>query len=158
MDISTENTDEISVIKYLAFFAFIYFSVIMVGDFLIIYFEIDRNIGLSLGLLMASGFVTGARFVTDNKRCPSKKEKQKLIWGSLLISIIVSVLAAVLMIYINAGFEGIKSLQGMLTIPGLYWITAIVMLILIYWGVLALSYGWGTRKFAETQKISGIKK
>lgn len=154
MNIINTNAANVTIRRYLRLFAFVYFCASIVGDLLIIYFEIDRNIGLSLGMLMASAFITGAKFVMDKKRCPEKEERQKLIWGSLLLSIVISVIVPLLMIYVNVGLEGIKSLAALLAIPQLYWIIAVAIMTLVYWIVLTLSYGWGVKKFADTQNLS----
>jgi len=82
---------EIKIKKYGIIYAFLFVIVIILLNTLALVFEFD-NSGNIVGALFTSAGFTISKFVKDNKRIPSKIEKSKLIWISIIASWLIIIL------------------------------------------------------------------
>lgn len=140
-------------LKYLSLFAVFYIVTSLVASFILQYFEIERNFGISIGILIASAMAVSNKFVADESRVPARSEKHILIWGSIAISIVVSIIGLVLIAAIeNIPVGEIFAIFAQVPLSFL----AIGMLLVTgaYWLILFFCYGRGAKAIAKSRKIN----
>ena len=79
MDHSMDQGIEVK--RYIGKFSMVY--IVGTIGFAIVFglLDVDGNVGLPIGVLMASALYAGGQFIKDQKRLPSDDEKSRLIWG-----------------------------------------------------------------------------
>jgi hypothetical protein len=130
--------------KYLGVFAAVFISVILLA--MLVLYLLDVNPGGSIEIVevFVATFFTVMVFVRDNKRLPTREERQKLVWLSFIVSLLL-VLIPVICFLAYLGFSyGLSDLmQGiaefMPKLPVFVWILIAVFTISlsylsVYWG------------------------
>ena len=106
----------------------------------------DLPSGTSMTCLIVGGFSAAASFVKDRQRVPYATEKKTLVWGCLIASIIVSIIATLISIVVFP--ETLAFLKmAMAQLPVWIWLIAIAFTLLIHYLILALSFGWMAKRF-----------
>lgn len=146
MDHSTAN-----MAKYLGIFGLIYLGTLIVITVIFSFFEGASSSVVNLVMLYLSGQLTAMKFVKDEKRLPEKAEKRKLIWGSVLLSLILPILLAGAGIWLGAGAGGFEQFAALGNIPSFFWALIILVVVLIHWGLLSLAYGRALKKNAPSE-------
>lgn len=120
------------------------------------YFDLDHSTGASIGVLLGAAMYAVGKFIQDNKRIPSKKEKSKMVWTSFLISWVVSILLLVAIVLILGGGRGLGELAQLAEELNITIITgSIIFVSLLYLAVLYYSYGGLAQKQYEGLKKKG---
>ncbi|WP_444916564.1 ABZJ_00895 family protein [Microbulbifer sp. JMSA003] len=145
--------DQVRLGKYAFRFAAIYLLLLVGMAIVLSILEIDSNSGATMGALMGSAMATAIKFVQDNKRPPTKSEKNRLALISLLASWIVSLL--LMSILLLAGSPGAEILESIKSVNLMIIITIVVVLSLIYFLVLSFSYGYLAKKQYEAMLKQG---
>ena len=147
----TDQTSGANIGKYLILFTITYIIVSVAASVAMQFLELDRNIGLSIGILIGSAFFIVNKFVADNSRAPTKGEKHMLIGGSLVAVIAVSVLG----LFVISLIEGVpfgEMLTVFTQIPLSYLAIGAAVILGVNWLVLNLVYGYGATKIIESRK------
>jgi uncharacterized membrane protein len=148
MEINMENTVDIN--KYIVKFGILYTIGIVVVTAILYAIDIDGNSGVSIAILMASAMYTAIKFIQDNKRIPNKSEKTKLVWSSLAVSWLLSVILFVALILFMEGFQGLAVISELIAELNTFLLLAILVLVsLIYLALLSWSYGGLAKKQYE---------
>lgn len=136
--------------KYTFYFALCYGAAMLITGIIISFFDLPG--GTSVACLVAAGFAAAMKFVQDQQRAPEAAEKKQLIWGCLIASVAVSVLASMVSLIIFAETADFFSMLS--TVPLWIWVIAILFTLLIHYFILALSFGW----FARWNQKNMLKK
>jgi uncharacterized BrkB/YihY/UPF0761 family membrane protein len=139
----------VSLGRYWLIFAGSYVGVMVLVNILIHGFDLDLGSSANMTMLFAAGYISATKFVTDHKRAPDADEKRKLVWGSLSIAVLISVVAVGLLLLIvgeNVS-TGLTQLLGGL--PTIAWMIIIAVVLLLHYFILSLMYGWAARNYAE---------
>ena len=120
--------------------------------------DIDSNTGASIGVLFGAAIYAVGKFIQDNKRVPNKQEKSKLVWSSVAISWLVSLLLMFVYILFLDGAKGLADVTQMVAgINTMILFGVVVFVTLLNWAVLSYSYGGlAKRQFASLQKKGKI--
>lgn len=151
-----QQNQSVNSVKYLFLFAVFYIVTSLIASFILQYFELERNFGISIGILIASAMAVSNKFVSDENRVPARSEKHILIWGSIAISIVVSIFGLVLIAVIeNIPLGEIFAIftqvplsflaVGMLLVTGAYWL------------ILFFCYGSGAKIIAKSRNVGSEK-
>ncbi len=146
----TETQQQTNVRRYIGWFALIYVGATIIVGIVLSYLEIDRNIGVGIGVLMASSFFVSNKFIEDERRVPTKTEQRKLVWGSIFVLIAFSLFVLGLMFVgsMMSGDDTSAILQGL---PVMYLLIAVVVMVGIHWLILNFIYGGGSKKLAASK-------
>lgn len=125
---------------YLIFNAIFYLGQIIIA---LVGYVLDINIGTgaSMGAIVAGGIVAGRSFCIDHGRLPSSGEKWRLVIGSFLINVAVSVAltAAALVFVPTARLLAAEIVESVGLVPlGLI----VVVVTAVYIGVMYFSFGF----------------
>lgn len=147
-------TSDISIKKYLGIFALTYSVSAIALTAISFWLDLSNNTGTSIAILLVAAMVTSGIFVKDNKRVPSKSERNRLLWGSFgaswLISIILTLI--VLALFTNKT-EQAALLELML---GLGWIIiglVVLFVSVLHWFILFLVY-----KLTAKRQLAALEK
>jgi len=121
-------------------------------------FDIDSNTGASFGVLIGAAVYAVSKFIQENKRVPNKQEKSKLVWSSLAITWVVSLLLMAAFVFFLEGAKGLADLtQLVIELNTMILLGVVVFVTLLNWAVLSYSYGGlAKRQFASLQKKGKI--
>jgi peptidoglycan biosynthesis protein MviN/MurJ (putative lipid II flippase) len=146
----------VSVVPYVALFSTVYAGLLLMLNAIVYGLNVDIGSSASVAMLLGAAYSTIAKFVSEHKRTPKKSERQKLIWGSILASFIVSliVVATVLMLVANpAMWEELDQLFQQISVG--VWLGILVLATLLQYIVLSLVYGWGAKHIARRLPATG---
>ena len=146
MNTNVNEASPTSVFGYVVIFSILY-SLFMAGiQLLVNIYGIDPGASSNIVILMVSALVATAKFVYDNKRPPEKVEKRKLIWLSILSSMMISVLFAMLLLAVAGDENVVDNLFRVLaSLNGLTWSGILLTVILINYVVFRVNYGLAAR-------------
>ncbi len=123
----------------------------------IFYFlDLDGGSGASIGALIGAAMYSSGKFIEENKRIPNKVEKSKLVWLSLLLSWVVSIILVVIFVLVFDGFEGLFELSNLMlelnaiVIFGILFFVSLLHFLALYW-----CYGGLAKKQCEGLKKKG---
>jgi hypothetical protein len=101
----------------------------------------DSGATLTFAALIAAVYFSASKFVSDQKRIPVSGERLRLVFFSLLSSLGVSAMLAVIG---QIGLLG--QLPGIIANIGVGTVAAVAMIgLLLYFAVLWFSYGWSAK-------------
>ena len=123
-------------------FAFLVLNVLLVGFFAVT--GMSANAGVSIGALIGAALFAGQGFVRQHQRLPLRGEQSKLIFGSLAMSIVVSLLlVAGASVVLTGGLMAIAGSWKTITesVSAAFLLIATVTILLIYLVTLWISYG-----------------
>jgi hypothetical protein len=144
------ENNNISVIRYIALFSAVYAGLMLLLNAFVYGFNIDIGSSANIAMLLGAAYGAIIKFVSDQKRMPSKSEKQKLIWGCILSSFAISlaIVATVLISMVSpSAWEELKDLLHQISIP--VWLGIFLLVTLLYYAVLNFIYGWGAKQLAK---------
>lgn len=148
----------IEVRRYIGKFSIVY--IVGTIGFAIVFglLDVDGNFGLSIGLLMVSAMYAVGQFIKEQKRLPSELEKSSMIWGSLGVSWLLSILFTSLSTILLAAMGEKSEISGYFGELGLFYaIVVIFFTSLLYIGLLSWCYGGLAKKqFAALEKKGKI--
>jgi hypothetical protein len=150
------NGSDVSILRYLGNFVLIYIFLLVLVSVALSLFGSDTNPGLSIVTLGATGGLVMNLFIKRERRPPSLSEKNKLIWGSLMIAFIVDIIVFVVLLMFG-GLEGRlgsgnRDLLIMITIGTLLFVC------LISYFALRWVYGSQAEKYSEQYEKKMIGK
>ena len=118
------------------------------------FLNLENNSGASIGVLIGAAMFSAGKFIQDHKRVPDKKEKSRLVWTSLAISWLVSIVLLIASVLIFDGQQGLNDLSLLIQELNALIITGIIVFLsLIQFLVLSFSYGYLAQK-----QYTGLKK
>ena len=82
----------ISMKKYILWFSISYFVSSVVAGGLGFYFDIDGNVGVAVGICLASAYVSVQCYIKDHGRALSKSEIWRVTWGSWGSSLLMTLI------------------------------------------------------------------
>lgn len=148
----SQQAQKTDIAKYLSLFGIAYIVMSIIASLIIQYFEVDGNIGLSIGILVVVTMFVAHKFVSVEKRVPSKAEKRSLVLGSLAIVLLVSALGMVVVALIEKiPLEELALV--FVELPALYLMIGIFVVVGLYWLILHFAYGIGSSKIAQSKNI-----
>ncbi len=93
-----------------------------------------------MGAVVAGAIIAGRAFVLNHQRLPSSAEKWRLVFGSLAISLGVSVvLSALFLAFVPDAADLITSIISQISIAGF----AAIMVVVILVHIAAMYFGFG---------------
>ncbi|WP_374663380.1 ABZJ_00895 family protein [Acinetobacter sp.] len=132
--------------KYILYFSLCYGAAVVITAIIVSFFDLPG--GTSAACLIAAGFAAAMKFAQDQQRAPNPKEKKQLIWGCLGASVLLSMLASAVSLFIFS--ETAEFFSMLKAVPVWVWLLAIALTLAIHYLVLALSFGWFARRSAKT--------
>lgn len=141
--------------RYIIKFSIAYIIGLVALTVVFYFFEFSLNSGMSAAILLGAAMYAAGTFVEENKRVPTKIEKSKLVWLSLVISWTISITLSMVFLLIMGGMEVLIELlylggeQNIVILIG-----ALLFVSLLYF--LALSWCYGG--FAKKQYEALLKK
>lgn len=155
MDITSKATqnasDKIAVVKYVGIFAAAYFALMMGIAIFLSVFDLDGNSGTSIASVMGAVYLAAAKFVSDNKRRPTRAEALMLAAWSLVASFVVSGLALLVFLMVAGGWQDLLVIINELGAGMLAVISVIVAL--CYFFVI-----WFFYNFAAKTQLNALQK
>ncbi len=142
--------------KYIIKFGITY-TIGLIALFLISYiFDLDLGSGASIGVLAGSAVYSVGKFIRDNKRIPSKKEKSKMVWSSFAVSWLVPIFLLFIAVLVLGGGQGLAELSSLAAQANVAIIAGISIFVsLIYLAILYYSYGGLAKKQYDVLKKKG---
>jgi hypothetical protein len=135
--------------KYVAVYSLFYVAAIAAMNMLYTGLNIDPGPASNISVVLVAGYVAVFMFVRDVRRAPTIREKRLLIVGCLLSSSLISLLLVVfvapLIIDPNLLAELAEIIQ---TLPVILLFAIPVFVLLVYYLVLNLVFGWSARGIA----------
>jgi hypothetical protein len=138
---SNEVVKGVSLKPYIMRFVLIFAAFSTIALVVVTWYQISGNTGLSFGILIASVLATSQKFVGEQKRVFTKKEKTSMAFYSMLVSLIVSFL--LFLAYIMATGEDPKIWMDQLLELMPLWMTIVSLVVaaVFNFGMLYLAYG-----------------
>ena len=154
------QTAEVSLNKYLMWFALVYLASSLVFGTVVSWLDLESNSFLGIIVLMLSASIAVQLFVKDHQRALMRAELRYLSFWSWLASVFISV-AELLAVFAYSFYEiygviawldvqaELAALLFELSIDlhALYAIIAVVLL--IFWGLTRLVYGFANKAFTK---------
>ncbi|MBV7433520.1 ABZJ_00895 family protein [Cardiobacteriaceae bacterium TAE3-ERU3] len=108
---------------------------------------VDLNSGAAMGVLVASGIGAAGVFVKATGRQPDKGERHSLALLCTLVAYTVSIVLFLLVVWLMMSPAEWQVLREQLSeVSPLMAVAVMVVMGLIYYGVLRLTFGWLSRK------------
>ncbi len=150
--------ESVNIRKYIISFSACYTIGVVTVFIVLTVLDLEGNSGISVGILIASALYAVIKFIDDNKRAPNKTEKNKLVWQSLLMSWLVSLVLFLIAAVVILETEDISFLGELVTQTNIaIFLGAAVFITLIQWGILVYSYGpLAKRRYAALLKKGKI--
>lgn len=142
--------ESVSLRPYLSVFTAAYIVTTVAVSVIPLFLEIELPTALGAIIVMVCGIFASQKFVTDQQRVFTKRERWIMVIGSLLISTAVSVLFLAILAAAARGvplWHQIVSAFQHISIP--IFVVIFSGLILIYVLMLQFAYGWMARKLLE---------
>lgn len=142
------TTDNGKLSRYLWTFGIVYSLGIVLTMAALFVLDIEGNSGVAVVILIAAAYYTAMKFVNDRKRVFTPQEKSKMVWLSLLLSVVISLVVTLGSFYVLAGEEGMQYLYEVgATLPPLAWLAIVGFVLLLQYAVLYFSYGSMAKKY-----------
>lgn len=127
--------------KHIWTFTYLYAIGLGGVNLIMFYFDMNGGIGTSIAVLITAALLSLHQFVNLHGRMPTKNEKSLLAWMSLLSAWIISIILALIIVYIFDAFKELNALMAYIgqNIP--IFIGAIFFVSLLYLAVLYSCYG-----------------
>ena len=137
---SNEVFKGVNLKPYVMRFALIFAAFSTIALVVVTWYQISGNTGLSFGILIASVLATCQKFVGEQKRVFTKKEKISMAFYSMLVSLIVSFLLFVAFILATGEDPKIWMDQLLNLMPLWMAIVSLILAAAFNFGMLYLSY------------------
>ncbi|MDI4638240.1 MULTISPECIES: ABZJ_00895 family protein [Halomonadaceae] len=147
---------DVKINKYVIKFCFAY-ALGSVAAFAILYFlDMDANSGVSAAVLIGGAVYAAGKFVEDNKRIPSKREKSRLVWLSLFSCWGLSIASSIVVVLSVAGFDGLLYIYAIFKSMNFLIVLVLFMFFsLLYFLVLSWCYGGLAKRQLKNLKKKG---
>ncbi len=146
----------IDINKYIYKFSIVYAIGLIALTAIFNIFDINHSSGVSIAILIAAAMYTVGKFIEENKRTPNKKEKSKLVWSSLIVSWVLSIILAIVIVLALNGTQGLFEISKLAEQLNIIVIAVILFVVsLLYFAVLSWSYGGLAKKQFEGLQKKG---
>src|SRR5262245_50833658 len=140
--------------RYVGIFSAALMSVIAATLLVVVFAEYEANGSIGLIQTLFAASLTGALFVRRNRRIPTPSERRKLVWMSLIASLLIAVVSmGGFLGYLAASFglddlrQGIS--EAVPALPLFVWGMVIVVTLAVTYVTLHLGYGFMTTQFGK---------
>ena len=147
---------DVDITKYIIRFGVTYTIGLIVLSAISYIFDLDLGSGASIGLLAGSAVYSVGKFIRENNRAPSKREKSKMIWSSFVLSWLLSLLPIFVGALVLGGGQGLAELLRLMDQAGMAIIAGMSIFVsLVYLAVLYYCYGGLAKKQYDNLKKKG---
>ncbi len=146
--------EHVRIEKYLGIFTVVFISVIVLAISVVYLLDVDPGASIGLIEVFVATYFTVMLFVRDNKRLPTPKERQKLVWLSFIVSLLTFIIPVICFLaYLGFSYGLADLLQGitefMPKLPIVAWVMIVVATITLSYLSVFLGYWFSTNKLGK---------
>ncbi|AOA59590.1 ABZJ_00895 family protein [Acinetobacter larvae] len=132
----------VAIKKYILFFSLVYAGLCFIFFAITNFIDLPNTVA-SIVTISVAAIMTSTKFVQEQKRLPDQSEKNKLIWGCFIASILWS--TAIILVFLSFSDEKaliMELLDEILNVIPLWFLAlSIIISLIIQYGILRLSFG-----------------
>jgi len=136
--------EQVRIGKYLGIFTAVFISVILIATLIVFLLDVDPGASIGIVEIFVATYFTVMLFVRDHKRLPTREERQKLVWLSFVVSLLLVLIPVIcFLVYLGFSYGLADLLQGitevMPKLPIFVWVLIVTVTISlsylsVYWG------------------------